>query len=362
VRVRRFPDRLEVSLGRGFTGKDLAVVKSVPGRRWEAAEKVWILPGPENALARLTEGFGPDRLLIESSGVPELGGEAADLMEEVRKALLLRGYSRRTQKLYLGHLRRFFEWLVKETAPSTAHLRGENAQRLAQAYLVALFGGRRLSKSYHNQVVSALRFLFETVLEEPRLGLSLPRPRMRRHLPAVLSVDEVARLLAKPRNLRDRTIVTLLYSSGLRVGELTRLRPKDVDEERGVLTVRNGKGGKDRQTILGDRARETVRIYRAAYAPGRWLFESSRPDRHIHPRSVQRLVAEAARAAGIEKKVTPHTLRHSFATHLLESGTNIRVIQELLGHKSTRTTQIYTHVARSTLESVRSPMDDLPEE
>jgi site-specific recombinase XerD len=151
----------------------------------------------------------------------------------------------------------------------------------------------------------------------------------------------------------------LVYSAGLRVGEVVRLRPSDLDVDRGLLRVRRGKGGKDRRTLLADRAVEALRTYQSAYPCERWLFPGARPDRHLTPRSVQRVVKRAARSAGIEKNVTTHTLRHSFATHLLEGGTNLRVIQELLGHQSVRTTQIYTHVAKSTLEGVRSPLDNL---
>jgi site-specific recombinase XerD len=250
-----------------------------------------------------------------------------------------------------------------ESPVATAHgLLGKDPDRLVQRYIIYLVDGRRLSKSYHNQVVSALRFLCETVLDQPRMALQIPRPKTRRRIPEVLSVQEVARLLSQPRDIKHRALLMLLYSSGLRVGELVRLRPSDLDEDRGILTVRNGKGGKDRQTVLADKARDVLRIYRAAYPTDTWLFPGNRRGRHLNTRSVQRIVVQAARQAGIPKKVTPHTLRHSFATHLLEGGTNIRVIQELLGHKSTRTTQIYTHVARSTLQAVRSPLDNLPEE
>jgi site-specific recombinase XerD len=166
-------------------------------------------------------------------------------------------------------------------------------------------------------------------------------------------------MLDKTRNLKHRALLMLVYCAGLRVGEVVRLRPADLDVDRGLLRVRRGKGGKDRQTLLADRAIEALRLYRSAYPCDHWLFPGARPDRHLTTRTVQRVVKRVARSAGIEKDVTTHTLRHSFATHLLEGGTNLRVIQELLGHQSLRTTQIYTHVAKSTLEGVRSPLDNL---
>lgn len=166
-------------------------------------------------------------------------------------------------------------------------------------------------------------------------------------------------MLRKARNPKHRALLMLLYSAGLRVSEVVRLTPPDLDLERGLVRVRRGKGGKDRYTLLARRAVEAVGIYRDAYPTDRWLFPGDRPGRHLTTRSVQRIVKNAAAAANIEKNVTAHTLRHSFATHLLERGTNLRIIQELLGHQSARTTQIYTHVARSMIESVRSPLDDL---
>ena len=207
--------------------------------------------------------------------------------------------------------------------------------------------------------MSAIRFMCESVLGQPTVALNIPRPRKEERLPAVLSQGEVARMLKKARNPKHRALLMLIYSAGLRVSEVVGLRVEDLDMDRGLVRVRRGKGGKDRYTLLARRAVEAVRVYRDAYPTDRWLFPGECPERHLTTRSVQRVVKNAARAAGIQKHVTTHTLRHSFATHLLEGGTNLRVIQELLGHTSASTTQIYTHVARSSLESVRSPLDNL---
>ena len=145
----------------------------------------------------------------------------------------------------------------------------------------------------------------------------------------------------------------IMYSAVLRVGEVVRLRPEDLDIDRGLLRVRSGKGRKDRYTLLSLRAAAAVRVYADAFPTGKWLFPGARPGRHYTTRSAQRIVKRCARAAGIAKRVTAHTLRHSFATHLIQAGTNLRSIQELLGHQSPRTTQIYTHVARTTLARIR---------
>ena len=198
------------------------------------------------------------------------------VLTRMKESLLLRGYSHRTRKVYLGQVRRFVAWCDGRLPESE-----EEAEKEVSRYLLELVRTRKISRSYQNQVVSALRFLYETVLERPRLALRIPRPMVGRKLPEVLSRPEVARLLARVRNPKHRTIVTLLYSAGLRVSEVVRLRPEDLDLERGLVRVRGGKGRKDRVTLLAHRAEEAVRIYREAFPdePGPWLFPGSRPGR-----------------------------------------------------------------------------------
>jgi integrase/recombinase XerD len=352
ARLRLFgpQDLVEISLLPGFTQAQLDVVRGLPARRYDGDRRVWIAPGVRDVVGTLTRAFGEDGI----QATPGVVDGSDPLMERVAGALTVRGYSPRTRKVYLGHLRRFFLWC----GHGSARLPQDPAAE-GQAYILDLIRRQRISRSYQNQVVSALRFLCESVLGEPRIALSIPRPRKEQPLPAVLSPDEVAAMMRKVRNPKHRALLMLVYSAGLRVGEVVRLRVPDLDMDRGLVRVRRGKGGKDRYTLLAQRAVEAVRIYRDAYPADEWLFPGSRPDRHLTPRSVQRIVKNTAEAAGIRKHVTTHTLRHSFATHLLEGGTNLRIIQELLGHQSARTTQIYTHVARSTLESVRSPLDNL---
>jgi site-specific recombinase XerD len=376
VTIRPLPgdDTVDVTLAAPFSAQDLAVVRALPGRRWDRGRGVWVVPDRDHVLATLSAHFG-ERLVVVAdgevvstgAGPPTIGtelasnrdhsssvGDASHLLTLVREGLLLRGYSPRTRKVYLGHLRRFLAW-CGERSPIDV----PDPASLVRTYIVELAQSGRISRSYHNQLVSALRFLFESVLGNATLALSIPRPRTEQRLPEVLSPAEVSRMLARPRSLKHRALLMLLYSAGLRVGEVVRLRPSDLDVERGLVKVRQGKGGKDRYTLLAQRAIEAVRLYRGAHDTERWLFPGPDPERHLTSRSVQRVVERAAQAAGIEKRVTTHTLRHSFATHLLEGGTNLRIIQELLGHQSARTTQIYTHVATSALEAVRSPLDNL---
>ena len=359
VSIRHLPgeDRIEITLRPGFTRKELDVVRALPGRKYDPQRRVWIAPGGGAAIATLTAAFGAGGVTVapRSDPTPEgAPGPSSEILDRVRDALTVRGYSPRTRKVYLGHLLRFLEWCGGGDPRLP-----EDPAREGEAYILELLQQRRISRSYHNQVVSALRFLCESVLGQPRMALRIPRPRKEHRLPAVLSPEEVARILRKTRNPKHRALLMLLYSAGLRVGEVVRLTPPDLDIERGLVRVRKGKGSKDRYTLLARRAVEAVKLYRDAYPTDRWLFPGARPGHHLTTRSVQRIVKNAAAAAGIEKHVTAHTLRHSFATHLLEGGTNLRIIQDLLGHQSARTTQIYTHVARSMIESVRSPLDNL---
>jgi site-specific recombinase XerD len=215
------------------------------------------------------------------------------------------------------------------------------------------------SFSYVIQALSAIKFVHTRVLHCDSPVARIPRPRKGRHLPTVLSRGEVKRLLAALRCPKHRAVVLVLYSAGLRVGEALRLRLEDIDSERGVILVRDGKGRKDRVVMLAKVTLVELRNYARLERPHHWLFPGDRRDRHMHSRTVQRAVTMAARDAGIRKKVTPQTLRHSFATHLLEEGTDLRYIQRLLGHKKSTTTEIYTHVADRDLARIRSPADTL---
>ncbi len=280
---------------------------------------------------------------------------------ELNRALVLAGYSPKTRKVYIGHIRRFARWL--ETPVTDA------AAPEIRRYIHHLVEEKGVSWSTHSQVVSSLRFMFDTVLRRPQIVKDIPRPRKRKSLPTVLSQKEVETLLRTSRHPSTRAIIMVLYSSGLRVGEVVRLRHEDLDPDRGLLCVRKGKGGKDRYTLLSRKALEALKTHlllRDAESPDAspspWLFPGVPRSQHLRTRSVQKTIQTAGKRAGIRKKVTPHTLRHSFATHLLEAGTDLRYIQELLGHASTRTTEIYTHVSNRELGKIRNPLDALGEE
>jgi site-specific recombinase XerD len=269
------------------------------------------------------------------------------LLTRFEEELKLRAYSPRTRKAYLGHARRFVERVpVQGDLPT-----------LLRAHVLTLVDKGRMSRSYHDQLISALRLFCTRVLKEDVQSLELARPRREDRLPTVLSQGELHRLLAAVDNLKHLLILMIAYSGGLRVSEVVRLRAEDVDRDRGMILVRGGKGRKDRYTLLADAVAPALEGHLLTLDPEGWLFPGGRAGHPLTARSVQKVVGRARRKAGIAKKVTPHVLRHSFATHLLENGTDIRFIQELLGHASVRTTEIYTHVSRRELERIRSPLD-----
>jgi len=271
------------------------------------------------------------------------------LKDEMTRQLRLRGYSRLAIKNYIQHVRDFVRFYMK----SPKELGSEEVID----YIEYLTDVRKVSVSYRNQAISALKFLYMRVLRRPLIVKELPRPKKERKFPMVLSKVEVKKLLDSVRNRKHKVIMMLAYSAGLRVSEVVKLRLEDIDAERMLIHVRGSKGRKDRYTLLSSVALKALRDYYRFYRPKKWLFPGKRKDRHISARTVQKVVTAAGKRAGIRKKLTTHTLRHSFATHLLENGTDLRYIQELLGHKSSKTTQIYTHVTRRDLVRIVSPLD-----
>ena len=219
-------------------------------------------------------------------------------------------------------------------------------------YLQKLIQEKR-SNSYINLAINAIKFYYEMVLGMPNRFYSIERPRKEFKLPKVLSKEEVLSIIEHTNNLKHRCIVSLLYSSGLRRSELLNLKISDIDSKRMVIRVEQAKGNKDRYTVLNKSVLKDLRNYFKVYNPKTYLFEGPTPGKKYSPSSILKIVTNTAVKAGINEKVGPHMLRHSFATHLLESGVDIRYIQLLLGHNSTKTTEIYTHVATNNFMAIK---------
>jgi site-specific recombinase XerD len=218
--------------------------------------------------------------------------------------------------------------------------------------------GRNLSRSWQNQFISALKIFYCGVLKREWKVMDIPRPRKRRKLPVVLSKEEVKRLMDVTVNLKHRALLTVIYSAGLRLGEARSLKPGDIDSGRMLICVRQAKGFKDRYTMLSPVTLALLREYWKKYRPAVWLFETRR-GKQMCDRAVVSAFKKAMDKAGIQKQIGIHSLRHSFATHLLEQGVSLPLIQKLLGHRSLKTTSVYLHVQDYSLHSVKSPLDSI---
>lgn len=226
-------------------------------------------------------------------------------------------------------------------------------------YLLYLVEERHVADGSYRQALAALRYFYRWVLQRGDLVQDLRSPRPALHLPIVLSVEEVSRLFAAIPSYKHRMILMTAYSAGLRIAETLQLQITDVDSARMVIRVEQGKRKKDRYTVLSPVLLSMLRHYWWAARPVSYLFPGRRLDRPVSVATVQRACRAAQELAGIPKAVTPHTLRHSFATHLLEAGTDVRVVQALLGHSSLRTTALYTHVSNQLIRQTVSPLDRL---
>jgi site-specific recombinase XerD len=271
------------------------------------------------------------------------------LREAMQREMALSGFAPRTQKTYLAWMRR----LIRHVGVAP----GEISESQVREYLASL-AQRGLSPSSINQAISAMAFFFRHVLARP-WQLQITYQRAPQRVPVVLSREEVARLLAAVPTLRERAGMEIAYGAGLRLNEVLNLKLTDVDGERMILRVDQGKGRKDRNVMLSPKLLETLRTYWRRARPRVWLFPGQGGKRHLHPTILQRAFKQAKVEARITKPVSFHSLRHTFATHLLESGVNVRTIQALLGHRSLGSTQRYVHVAGDYLRQTRSPLDSL---
>jgi site-specific recombinase XerD len=267
------------------------------------------------------------------------------MTEELRR----RNFSEKTVSAYVGCVARFAAHFGR--CPSTL---GPDEIR---AWQMHLRDDEQLAWSTYNVYTCALRFLYGVVLERAAVIKDIPYAKLPRKLPVVLAQEEVMAILDAVPKARDRMLLSLAYGSGLRVSEACSLQVGDVDTKRMMLHIRCGKGQKDRLVPLPTTMVPLLRAWWLIFRPKQWLFPGEDPSEHVHPRTIQRAVTAAVAATGIAKNATPHTLRHSFATHMLEMGTDIRTVQAILGHQRLDTTQIYNHVVRIETKTMTSPMD-----
>ena len=284
-----------------------------------------------------------------SGGGPE---RMPGLFEVFRRELGIRNYSYKTIKAYRSHLRSF----VRHFSPR--HPRDLTDEDI-RSYMLYLVEEEGISAGSLNQVLNAIRFLYVELYRRPMVLGDIRRPKRVKKLPTVLSQDEVQRVLRVVKNLKHRCLLMVTYSGGLRVGEAVHLKVEDIDGRRKMIHVVFAKGQKERYTLLGDATLEELRKYWKESRPTKWLFPGKRECGYMSVQSAENIFKVAASRAGIVKRVSIHALRHSFATHFLEAGVDIRYIQELLGHASAKTTEIYTHVSRGAIQKIVNPIDRL---
>ena len=273
------------------------------------------------------------------------------LRQRMLEELQRRNYSSRTIRLYLRHVAEFAQHFHR----SPDQLGADDIRR----YQLFLIQEKKLAWSSYNQIVCALRFFYVKTLKRAFLLSDIPFSRQPQQLPLILSQEEVARILTVPPHLKSRALLMTIYAAGLRRSEVARLRVNDIDSARMTITVHQGKGQKDRVVMLSPVLLQTLRQYWRHTKPKQWLFPGENPDQPISDNDIFGVFHNAVRRAGITKKVSPHSLRHCFATHLLESGTDLRTIQILMGHRSLKTTARYLHVSQQQVRTIASPLDSL---
>src|SRR5438034_10605156 len=276
-----------------------------------------------------------------------------DLRKRMLEELQRRNYSPTTIRYYLRVVENFARYFGKRPDRLT--------QENIREYQVYLLQERKLEASTVGLHIAALRFFFVKTLRRPYLQLDLPSPKRPKRLPTVLSQEEVARLIESANNLLDYAMLMTLYATGVRRAELSRLKVEDIDSHRMIVHIRQGKGNRDRDVPLTPRLLKTLREYWHWMKPKTYLFpgmvKNWRADKPLTPKCVWSAIQNAAKRAGIKRRVSPHTMRHSFATHLLENGTDLRTIQMLMGHADLRATSVYLHLSRRHLQAVTNPAE-----
>lgn len=343
----------------------VSIVRTISGGHYSRMEKYWYFPirtATYDALIKGLKSLPGTELFIDENisryglvgpGITNaLSPDHVKGLDDLVSWMKSKRYSLQTIETYTGVLKSFFQFHYTK---AIAAINASDVVEYNNKYILK----NNYSSSYQNQLVNALK-LYYTVVEHTAMEIELlHRPRKERKLPNVLSVDEVRSLLSSPGNIKHRAMLSLIYSCGLRRGELLGLKIGDVDSSRHLLHIHQGKGKKDRVIPLSDKILSLLREYYKSHHPVHWLFEGTKKGEPYSEKSLESVLKQSALKAGIKKPVSLHWLRHSYATHLLEAGTDLRYIQVLLGHNSSRTTEIYTHVRTLHLQQIRSPFDSL---
>jgi integrase/recombinase XerD len=321
----------------------IARIKTINGVRWSQSLRVWLLPDSEENRIRF-------KIPLHHQTIPSTEGILQ--IEKFKLWMRSKRYSESTVGTYSEALKSF---LLFYREKAVVEITNEDVVVYNNDFILK----NNLSASYQNQIVNSIKLFFQTQLDTKIMVDKIHRPKRAKVLPNVLSKEEVKTILNAHSNIKHKMMLSLIYSCGLRCGELLALKPLHIDSKRNIVLLKNSKGQKDRIVPLSPFILEMLREYYKLFRPKNYLFEGQKPGESYSEKSLQSVLKQALQKAKIKKPVTLHWLRHSYATHLLESGTDLRYIQELLGHSSSKTTEIYTHVSTKSIQQIKSPFDDL---
>jgi len=344
-----------------FNKELVALLRTFPYRTWDEVNGWWTTVNTEEVINELEKFCDQNKIKIKYFSKSQKIVKGRLMKEQIPnyrvcpekyldKLRLLR-YSKNTLKTYSSNFEEFINYYHNKKIEDISEKEIIEFTR----YLVV---ERGVSESYQNQSINAIKFYYERVLGESRKFYYLDRPKREKNLPVVLTKQEVKAMIDSTNNIKHKCLIMLIYSAGLRVSEAINLKINDIDSGREVINIRKGKGKKDRISLLSKDLLINLREYYKLYQPKEYLF-TGKDNAAYSSSSVLKIVKRTAKRANINKHVTTHTLRHSFATHLLEQGTDLRYIQNLLGHASSKTTEIYTHITRKGMENIKNPLDDM---
>lgn len=341
------------------------LVRTIPAAEWQPALRVWAVPYSDELIGRLLSLFRGKawldytefkRVKLESKPAPiSLPDLSEKLVEEIGRFsdwMRNRRYSESTIKSYSQGIGLFFRFVENK---NPEQITNEDLELFNKDYIIS----RKYSASFQSGIINAVKLFFSNQIRRKLDPGLIERPRQPRQLPHVLSKEEVKAILQAHQNVKHRAMLSLIYACGLRRAELLHLKIEDIDSKRGILRVNKGKGAKDRIVPISEKMLALLREYYQYEKPREYLFEGTVLGQPYSGKSLENVLNQAVVKARLIKKPTLHWLRHSYATHLLESGTDLRYIQELLGHRSSKTTEIYTHVSIKAIQKIRSPFDDL---
>lgn len=319
-------------------------------------QKLWSLINTSSNIALAKKLFG-DQLLIEDlkpvTKMPTvvISQKVQHELDRNLQKMVLKKFSKSTIRSYQNSLTQFLSFFEKEDYKTIT-------KEQVEGFIFHLINKYSISEQKQNLLINAIKCYFEHTLEMPREYYTITRPKKSTDLPNVLSVEEVRLLLNQPKNIKHRAILHIIYAAGLRIGEVIRLRIKDIRSDDGYIFIKDSKGKKDRHTVLSPYLLELLREYYRQHKPSYWLFEGQDGGQYS-AKSIQKIYRRAVKETNSNPWSTPHTLRHSFATHLMQQGVNIRYIQSALGHASSKTTEVYTRVLGISNKTLKSPLDTL---